>query len=484
MSSAPDEHERTTGEVNQVLRGQDEIISTESVLEEKDEGTTSVGEQGEEAGSKDDKRTAQRRGQQPDHVIKNIGRALENTSSCFTCSGSMTLSEPVCIYYKSKGPHTNGACDTRHICLPTSDTQLQDLMHACDVASFGIGDQEVVDETYRKALCLPKDRLASSFELYNTDILRTIQSVLAPDSEYIVAQSYKLNIYEKDGFFKSHKDTPRGGDMFGSLVISLPQEHTGGDLTVRHMQQVCCYSPLPSSEQANSIQWMAFYSDCDHEVHQVLSGTRITLTFNLYRRKKSVPLLQVQPPIDQELLAAMETLISDTDYHGRLGLLLEHLYVSGSSLKGKDLIVFNTATCLAKKYANVEVKKYFAAAEDGSWFHYVQNRIFIPWKSFHKGNMVDYSARDEDENPVPRGAKSFDVDWVRNDRRYFEYFKERPVAKWYGNDPEFGSLYSSACLLVRVSRHGSRGVDEEAGSDESDCSDEGGSEEACSEDTE
>lgn len=35
-----------------------------------------------------------------------------------------------------------------------------------------------------------------------------------------------------------------------------------------------------SSEPA--IQWAAFYSDCQHEVHQVQSGHRVTLTYNLY----------------------------------------------------------------------------------------------------------------------------------------------------------------------------------------------------------
>ena len=32
----------------------------------------------------------------------------------------------------------------------------------------------------------------------------------------------------------------------------------------------------------NSIQWAAFYSDCEHEVLEVLSGHRVTLTYNLY----------------------------------------------------------------------------------------------------------------------------------------------------------------------------------------------------------
>jgi len=36
---------------------------------------------------------------------------------------------------------------------------------------------------------------------------------------------------------------------------------------------------------AKDIQWAAFYSDCEHEVLEVTSGYRITLTYNLYVRR-------------------------------------------------------------------------------------------------------------------------------------------------------------------------------------------------------
>lgn len=39
------------------------------------------------------------------------------------------------------------------------------------------------------------------------------------------------------------------------------------------------------SSQTENIQWAAFYSDCEHEVLEVTSGHRITLTYNLYMRR-------------------------------------------------------------------------------------------------------------------------------------------------------------------------------------------------------
>ena len=35
-------------------------------------------------------------------------------------------------------------------------------------------------------------------------------------------------------------------------------------------------------DDAPMLKWAAFYSDCEHEVHEVTAGYRLTLTYNLY----------------------------------------------------------------------------------------------------------------------------------------------------------------------------------------------------------
>jgi hypothetical protein len=37
-----------------------------------------------------------------------------------------------------------------------------------------------------------------------------------------------------------------------------------------------------SGQVDTSVQWAAFYSDCEHEVLEVTQGHRITLTYNLF----------------------------------------------------------------------------------------------------------------------------------------------------------------------------------------------------------
>jgi hypothetical protein len=38
------------------------------------------------------------------------------------------------------------------------------------------------------------------------------------------------------------------------------------------------------SGTSRDIKWAAFYSDCEHEVLEITSGHRVTLTYNLYMR--------------------------------------------------------------------------------------------------------------------------------------------------------------------------------------------------------
>jgi hypothetical protein len=84
------------------------------------------------------------------------------------------------------------------------------------------------------------------------------------------------------GFFKAHVDTPRSDTQFGSLVVSLPCYHEGGQLIVRHAEHAVTFDWGASNGGAESIQWAAFYSDCEHEVLEVTEGHRVTLTYNLY----------------------------------------------------------------------------------------------------------------------------------------------------------------------------------------------------------
>lgn len=176
------------------------------------------------------------------------------------------------------------------------------------------------DETVRKALQIPKERLTSvGIDLEKLDILETIRRKLLPYStEQISASLEKVNVYTKGGFFASHRDTPRDENCFGSLVICSPSVFAGGNLHVKagngKNTKTCQWDQAldpsrqgyrgslgfltghhrsPSSsfleEQFKLITlpakpvcpWVAFFGNCEHSIDKVLCGHRITLSYVL-----------------------------------------------------------------------------------------------------------------------------------------------------------------------------------------------------------
>jgi Rps23 Pro-64 3,4-dihydroxylase Tpa1-like proline 4-hydroxylase len=132
------------------------------------------------------------------------------------------------------------------------------------------------------------------------------------------ADLYKLNVYSApNGKFKPHVDTPRSKDQIGSLVVSLPSAHQGGQLTVRNAgtasQNVVFDWSTTDDSAPGEIKWAAFCSDCEHEVHEVTSGHRVTLTYNLFltrgvghRAGASPALDATQLPLYQRLQDALD----------------------------------------------------------------------------------------------------------------------------------------------------------------------------------
>ena len=63
-------------------------------------------------------------------------------------------------------------------------------------------------------------------------MLSRIQKQLQIDTP-LALELYSLNVYQKDGHFVKHKDTPRGPDMIGTVVVNLPGAYyEGGAMTI------------------------------------------------------------------------------------------------------------------------------------------------------------------------------------------------------------------------------------------------------------
>jgi hypothetical protein len=183
---------------------------------------------------------------------------------------------------------------------------------------------------------------------YNSTALKHIASSLAPGSQNIYAEPYKLLIYGKGDFFKPHRDTIRGANHFASLVVFLPSSYQGGELVVRHDGKEQTYN----FANQKTINWVAFFTDCEHEILPVTSGHRVTFTFNIMFGDTIPP----SPPMKDTNIVAkgqqvFRDLLSDPAFQERfqsVGILLSHRYstatLTSSKLKGKDLLIYQMLT--------------------------------------------------------------------------------------------------------------------------------------------
>src|SRR6267154_5511342 len=153
--------------------------------------------------------------------------------------------------------------------------------------------------------------------------------------------------------------------MFGSLVIVFPTPHEGGALLLRHRGHEWTFDPSQelAAERQPAIGYVAFFSDIEHEVAPVISGHRITLTYNLYFDDDG-PLFandtvseHLSPPLtrasnEDAFCEAFNSLLANPEFladGGTLGFGLRHVYPIKNSLKhvynalkGSDAVVYQS----------------------------------------------------------------------------------------------------------------------------------------------
>ena len=156
-------------------------------------------------------------------ILKELSAAVEGErgNSFFTCGGTIAVAEPavkadepkavsftpsesspISLYWmlnNEKGP--------QKVTFPSKDTDpstLDQLVEDCAPATFGLGDKDVLDPTYRRAGKLDTDCFSTSFHPADFGILDLVKQVLLPtistpdDNELyfrcVRAELYKLNV--------------------------------------------------------------------------------------------------------------------------------------------------------------------------------------------------------------------------------------------------------------------------------------------------
>jgi predicted 2-oxoglutarate/Fe(II)-dependent dioxygenase YbiX len=237
------------------------------------------------------------------------------------------------------------------ISLPLLLVQAEQLVAVATRASYGRGEETVVDTSVRRTWQIDADRI----HLSGRHWLQTLDAIVAKAAAGlgvagpVSAEFYKLLIYDTGSFFVEHRDTEKAAGMFATLVIVLPSDYLGGTLLLRHHDREVCLD-LHASDPAE-VAFAAFYADCVHEMRPVTQGYRLTLVYNLLRtgkgKKEAIKPLSYEKEL-AEVTAMLQRWVAGRDLPDdgapeKLIYPLEHAYTSAAlafdSLKNADAAV-------------------------------------------------------------------------------------------------------------------------------------------------
>ncbi len=245
------------------------------------------------------------------------------------------------------------------VALPLLPVQAEQLIAVAERAPYGRGEETLVDTDVRRTWQIDAARVRIGGRHW-AETLETIVDRATTGlgvSEPVVAEFYKLLVYDEGSFFVDHRDTEKAPGMFATLVVVLPSIYTGGELLVHHRDrearlELSCPEPSDAA-------FAAFYADCVHEVLPITSGCRLALVYNLLRPGKGQ---QLEPPsYDSEqarVAARLQQWIeakksADDDSPEKLVYPLEHAYtqaeLSFEALKGEDAAIAPVLVAAARQ---------------------------------------------------------------------------------------------------------------------------------------
>ncbi|KAF2231683.1 hypothetical protein EV356DRAFT_569412 [Viridothelium virens] len=211
----------------------------------------------------------------PSLIASDIEECLDEVQSIGTFATSVTTEQAMNPGLTIEDVGTLG--------LPLSEREASVVIDASRRAPFGKGSDTIVDETVRKTWEIDAAKLSfknPKWEKFVSTAVDTAAEDLGV-KDVVRGELYKLLLYEEGAMFKPHRDTEKVPGMFGTLVISLPSKHEGGELCLTHGKQVKTFKTADKSDFDLSI--LAWYADVIHEVKPVTSGYRLVLTYNLVK---------------------------------------------------------------------------------------------------------------------------------------------------------------------------------------------------------
>ena len=287
-----------------------------------------------------------------DSINNALATALQTvrTPGDFYATGHCALHVPL-IEVAGAGP----------IALPLLPAQAAQLIAVAERAPYGRGGDTLVDTAVRRTWQIGADHVRIAGKHWTAMMDSVVESAAAGlgAGAGVVAELYKLLVYDEGSFFVNHRDTEKSAGMFATLIVALPSLHSGGELFVRHRGRDVQLD-LRSAD-FSELAWAAFYADCVHEVLPITSGCRLVLVYNLLRPGKGR--LPRPPSYDQETATIGQLLrrwsepsaSMSQDLPAKLVYPLEHAYtpaeLSFAALKGADAAAAGVLAAAARDAA-------------------------------------------------------------------------------------------------------------------------------------
>ena len=297
--------------------------------------------------------------------------------------------------------------------------------------------------------------------------------------------------------------------MFGSLVVVFPTPHEGGALFLRHRGQEWVFDSgreLTASHQP-TIGYVAFYSDVEHEVAPVISGHRVTLTYNLYfnngpgsSKDSASEHLSLPPTVNENAFReSFQGLLENPEflaYGGTLAFGLRHVYPINErlnrtdddddgddddddedddeenrtplkpvygALKGSDAVVYQTVRALG--FQPMLYMYYEWTTPNGILEGAVVDKVIDFNNTAQWSSVMDITRIVREEGGVVVCREEWEIDeecgyenserveWVTPVTTF-----NRKKGAWatYGNEPMLEVAYADLCLFVRIGKAGER----------------------------
>ena len=292
--------------------------------------------------------------------------------------------------------------------FPLSETTAKALIRYAQPAQFGLGEKTLFDPRVRNVWEIRADRLqideASWGPLLKSVLGRVQHDLNLPAKGHLSAHLHNLLIYEPGQFFLGHQDSEKIDGMLGTLVVLLPSFFEGGALVIdQHGDQQIFPAP---TKLLRELTFIAFYSDCVHEVKPVTSGYRVALTYNLVFESPSEA---IAPRSNKDLTSELGRYFFDpsqasTRTEGQrppwFVYLLDHEYsergLSWNGLKGVDrfraeeLLGSAENLGLTAHLALGDIHQIWSTESDAPWGRYGRRRY-----RYHNDDDDDEDA-DED----------------------------------------------------------------------------------------